>query len=170
MSVSARSKFEQFLRVPSSSDIQDHLQRLFDAAAGNCLEIGVRAGVSTSAILSGLEQHGGHLWSIDIDPDCGNRWPQHPQWTFICADSLKPLPVELPSHFTMALIDGDHAYESAISDLQTFAPLAAKVFVHDTDHIHYPGVRRAVEEFCKASNRSVVYHAGSMGMAEITCG
>ena len=51
------------------------------------LEIGVRMGVSTAAFLLGVEKSGGHVYSVDIDPRCGALYRDHPQWTFIHANS-----------------------------------------------------------------------------------
>jgi hypothetical protein len=77
-SLSARNAYEYHLK--NWSDIQDHLPRLYEAAKGNCMEIGVRSGVSTSALLAGIEAHGGHLYSFDIN-HC-DVFHGHPQWTF----------------------------------------------------------------------------------------
>ncbi len=150
------------------SDIQDHLPRLFEAARGNCLEIGVRSGVSTSALLAGIEEHGGHLWSVDIN-NCPAFYG-HPQWSFRRADTVNDFNVRelLAQEYEVLLVDGDHTYEGALSDLKHFGPLAKRIFVHDTNAPDFPGVKKAVEEFVKQANRKVTYHTGSYGMAEIT--
>ena len=158
--MSAREKYEYHLA--NWSDIQNHLPRLHEAARGVCLEIGVRAGVSTSALLSGIEEHGGHLYSLDIN-DCP-VFAGHPQWTFIQGDSAK---AKLDMEFEVAFIDGDHTHKGALCDLLKFGTRSKLIFVHDTDAPDYPGVKTAVEEFCKASQRKVTYHPGSFGMAEI---
>jgi SAM-dependent methyltransferase len=96
-----------------SGDMTAFLPYLRDHAAGRILEIGTRDGASTSAFLLGLEAHGGHLTSIDID-DCSGLW-QHPQWTFIKASSLA---MRFPDDsFDIALIDGNHSREAVIGDL-----------------------------------------------------
>ena len=133
------------------------------------MEIGVREGISTSAILAGIEENGGHLWSFDIN-DC-RVFDGHPDWTFTqantIADSAK-VRAAIPSDIQMLFVDGDHSYEGALSDLENFGPLARRIFVHDTDCPDtYPGVRKAVEEFISKSGRSVRWHSGSYGMAEI---
>jgi hypothetical protein len=149
------------------SDIQDHLPRLYAAAKGNCLEIGVRSGVSTSALLAGIEDHGGHLFSVDIN-DCP-AFHGHPQWTFRRADTVNDVTVRelLAKKYEVLLIDGDHTYEGALSDLKNFGPLAKRIFVHDSNAPDFPGVKKAVEEFVKQVKRKVTYHSGSYGMAEI---
>lgn len=133
-----------------------------------CVEIGVRGGMSTSALLAGIEKHGGHLWSFDIN-DCP-VFRGHPQWTFTQIDTVKQPKEALdcaPIFIKVAFIDGDHSYEGALSDIETFGSRAEIIFVHDTDAPDYPGVRKAVEDFCLRNNRKAVYHHGSYGMAEI---
>ena len=161
--LSARAKYEYHLA--HWSDMQDHLPRLYAAARGNCLEIGVRSGVSTSALLAGIEQRGGHLYSMDIN-DC-RVFDGHPDWTFMQLDSIVGK-AELPlKEWELAFIDGDHSYEGALSDLNRFGIRAKRIFVHDTDAPDFPDVRKAVEEFVKLTKRKVTYHSGSYGMAEI---
>lgn len=164
--MSAKDKYEFHLQ--NWSDIQDHLPRLFSAAKGNVLEIGVRSGVSTSALLAGIEEKFGHLYSVDID-HC-EVFLGHPRWTFYKADSIKQaefLQAILPDKLDVLFVDGDHTYFGALSDLMKFGPRAETIFVHDTDAPNFPGVRQAVEDFAKGTNRTVTYHSGSYGLAEI---
>jgi len=132
------------------------------------MEIGVRDGVSTAALLMGLEDHGGHLISIDI-ADC--RRFEHAQWSFHQLDSMKDHEVVkllLPEKLDLLFIDGDHEYESVISDLRNYGPRADIILLHDTDIPDvFPGVRRAVEKFCEETERPVTFYLGSHGMAEI---
>lgn len=165
--MSARPKYEYHLR--NWSDIQDHLPRLFEAAKGNCLEIGVRSGVSTSALLAGVEEHGGHLTSIDVN-DCSGVFAGHPQWKFYQNDTIKDVVFldVMCRKPDVLFVDGDHTYEGALSDLFNFGSEAKLIFVHDTDCPNtYPGVRQAVEKFCEETKRKFIYHHGSYGMAEI---
>lgn len=52
------------------SDINEHLPTLFDLAkqCGDIVEMGTRGGVSTTALLAGLQGSGGRLTLYDIDP------------------------------------------------------------------------------------------------------
>lgn len=50
----------------TESDIQHHLGLLFSLAKGNVLELGTRSGVSTAALLAGVERNGGFVYSVDI--------------------------------------------------------------------------------------------------------
>jgi hypothetical protein len=163
--LSAKTKYDYHLS--HWSDIQDHLPRLRAAARGNCLEIGVRSGCSTSALLAGIEEHGGHLYSVDIN-DC-QVFRGHPDWTFYCADSIKDEAIKklLANDYEVLFIDGDHTFEGAMSDLESFGPRAKRIFIHDVDAPDYPGVKLAVETFAKKTGRKVTYWPGSFGMAEI---
>jgi hypothetical protein len=132
------------------------------------MEIGVRSGVSTSALLAGIEAHGGHLYSFDLN-HC-DVFHGHQQWTFTQGDSIgeaDKIKQVIPSELDVLFVDGDHTYEGALADLNNFGPLAKRIFVHDTDAPDFPGVRRAVDEFAKHAKRQVTYHSGSYGMAEI---
>jgi len=102
-------------------DMKEYLPFIRDNAKGKCLEIGVRDGGSTSAFLLGLEKNGGHLTSIDL-ADCSGLW-EHPQWTFIQANTQTTPWGEILGHehehdvYDMALVDGDHSREGYLRDL-----------------------------------------------------
>jgi predicted O-methyltransferase YrrM len=120
-------------RSRTDQDMYEYSPFLREVARGNILEIGVNQGVSTSAFLLGLEdKQEGHLWSIDIDPDC-NRF-RHPRWTFMQGDS-KTIPVPQLA-LDVLFIDGDHRYDAVSSDLMRFAPLVKQgglILMHDVD-------------------------------------
>lgn len=150
------------------SDIQDHLPLLHHSARGNVLEIGVRGGASTSALLSGVEKHGGHLWSVDIN-NC--RIFDHPQWTFIQANSIKEkerILSAIPDDLEVLFVDGDHSYEGCLSDLLAFGPRAKTIFVHDCECPDtFPGVRQAFDEFASKWGKGSTVISGSYGMGVI---
>lgn len=130
------------------TDIHDHLPRLRDEAKGNILEIGVRFGASTAALLLGVEEKGGHLWSVDLE-DCG-IFQGHPQWTFMRFDSTRyadSIKMRLPKELDLLFIDGDHSYDGVTSDLENFGPMAKVVMAHDVSAVENPQVFRAIEHY-----------------------
>jgi predicted O-methyltransferase YrrM len=93
----------------------------------NILEIGVRRGTSTRALLAGLVERDrykfgdGHLHSLDII----NRSnvvvdaAQIPKWTFTLGDSHM---VEWNMPVDILFIDGDHSYSSVALDYAKYEP------------------------------------------------
>jgi Methyltransferase domain len=161
------------------SDIQDHLPRLKEAAKGNVLEIGVRTGISTAALLTGVKLNGGHVYSVDI-ADC-NVFPNDPDWTFRQFDSLntgrsqalKNLgfdPAFLNDSgiipFDMVLIDGNHSFNACLTDLKRYGALAPRIFLHDSD---MESVREAIDVFMDEHKDefSLTFYHGSNGLAEL---
>jgi len=123
-------------RKDQNQDMYDYSPFLRKNARGTILEIGVRGGVSTAAFLLGLEENGGHLFSVDINAECGQLY-DHPQWTFIHANSLTDkdrIGMEVNRRPDILFIDGDHRKASFLSDLNNYAPMVRKgglILVHD---------------------------------------
>ena len=156
----------------TQSDIQHHLPLLYSLARGNVVELGTRTGVSTAALLAGVEDRGGHVWSVDIDP-CGHLFEGHPQWTFRQGDSRYPTQLwnynEEPKGFVdFILIDTEHTVEMVSAELAAWADAVrpgGTICIHDTET--FPGVRRAITGFCDARGWSVTYVLPCNGMAVI---
>jgi len=162
----------------TQSDIQHHLPLLYSLAKGNVLELGTRTGVSTAALLAGVEARGGHVWSIDTDPRCQDVAAGHPQWTFVHASSTEPAIADafgavdpgLNNEIVldMLFIDTEHTYEQASAELALWAPhvkTGGHILLHDPET--FPGVRRAVTEFCAARGWPVTFVLPCNGMAVI---
>jgi cephalosporin hydroxylase len=148
------------------SDVKDHLPLLYRYSRGHVLELGVRGGVSTAALLAGVEERGGHLWSIDIDPDCRNIWARgHPQWTFIHGNSCEFV-AGGPDSFEVLFIDTSHTYEQTLCELELWGAKSMRIFLHDAND-DTPGVERAVTEWCARTRRSWRIRQGSHGLAII---
>lgn len=152
------------------SDVQTHLPTLYEAARGNVLELGVRAGVSTAALLAGVSDHGGHVWSVDRD-DCSPVFAGHPHWTFIQADSLEAEGV--PDVLDCLWIDTEHTETRTIAELRLWGARVQPggvILLHDTDDgSTYPGVRNAIELYCSERGLTPEYHEGSYGLGVIRC-
>lgn len=92
-------------------DLSAHLPLLRYLARGQVLEIRVRAGISTAALL-GVQENGGHVYSIDADPSCGGVYEGHQLWTFHghSRDDAQRILGLLP-RLGLLFIDGDHGWE-----------------------------------------------------------
>jgi predicted O-methyltransferase YrrM len=174
-------------RLAVWSDVQDCLERFYAETSGRpgvrVLELGVRAGNSTSALLAGAEASGGHVWSADINAPASEvpaEWFISGRWTFILSDSVTmPLPAGVT--FDVVFIDSSHAYEHTLAELRRFVPLVAPggtVLMHDTRYEpipwevggvpqpHFP-VARALDAFCAETGRSWTDHDAQFGLGEI---
>lgn len=154
------AEWERVRTTPS--DIVDHLPYMVDLVhqlnAQTVIELGVRHGTSTIAWLYGLEQTGGHLWSVDIDP--APDWLQHDRWTFLMGDDVSSAVVDImPSGADIVFIDTTHHYTDTKLELAYYRNLVRPggvIVCHDTEVARpwraprtdppYP-VKRAVEEF-----------------------
>jgi hypothetical protein len=149
------------------SDMQAHLPTLYEAARGNVLELGVRAGVSTAALLAGVSDHGGHVWSVDKD-DCSPVFGNHPHWTFVQADSLEA--AGIPDTLECLFIDTEHTKERTIAELRMWGPRAKVIMLHDTDDSSTaPGVRDAMAAYCAERGLTPEFMEGSYGLGVIRC-
>jgi predicted O-methyltransferase YrrM len=130
------------------------------------VELGTRTGVSTTALLAGVEARGGQVISVDIE-ECGHLF-QHPQWTFIGSDSRNS---ELPAGLApvdVLLIDTEHTYEICSAELALWTPHmrpGGVVLLHDPET--FPGVRRAITDFCARTGWGVTFVLPCNGMAII---
>lgn len=163
-------KYERLLGDPSLVvDTRTHLRYFRHVAAGNVLEIGVDVGNSTTAFLLGVSENGGHLYGIDINKKSETVFAGNKHWTFFHASSKAFVPVckhALPE-LDVLYIDGDHSYEGAAFDINTYGPMVKKgglILVHDVDHPDFPGVRRAFDEH--SAERKDTRH-GSWGLGVI---
>lgn len=163
-------------RLNSKGDLYIHLPRLYREAHGTVLELGVRGGNSTSALLAGVVKRGGHVYSVDIDSNCWGSVGLHPQWTFINADSLdvdKIRSVMLEATIDMLFIDTEHTYTRTMNELSTWGSVVkkgGKIFLHDTDDKEtFYGVRRAIIEYCLDHSKLFWLYPGSNGLGVIQC-
>ena len=154
----------RYAAAQRSGDMRDFVVWLREHARGNVMEIGVRDGASTSAFLSGVEEHGGHVYSIDVEP-CGNLFAGHPQWTFIQANStdLQAVIRQIPYQIDLLLIDGDHSRAGVLADFEyarqvraggliLFHDILPEVRPSECGDSSWPGddVKRVYAELCAA--------------------
>lgn len=154
------------------SDIQAHLVRLYNRSHGIVVELGVRHGVSTSALLAGVHMSGGDLFSIDLDPNCFQIFDGQPHWYFMCGDSVAEAANFHSAWVDLLFIDTEHTYEKTLAELQAWGPKmkpGGTIFLHDTDDGGtYPGVRRAMIEWC-GFEKQYWFYPESYGLGEIRC-
>jgi hypothetical protein len=166
-SLSGRMRYPQVRR--EWSDIRHHLPRLRHLARGTVLELGVRSGISTTALLAGVEDHGGTLWSVDIDPASAEVFAGHPDWRFVLADSRDTSALAaagLPNDLDVLFVDTIHTFEQVRDELAMWGdrvrPGGVIVF-HDTDL--FPEIRPAISAWCDQRRVPVLYLARSCGLA-----
>lgn len=164
--------FERYVQYANSqSDIQHHLPLLYALSSGNVVELGTRTGVSTAALLAGVERNGGHVWSVDVDPQSAQVAAGHPEWTFVQASStdlstVKALKKALPCD--LLLIDTLHTEDHVAAELSIWAQHVrpgGSICIHDTET--FPGVRVAAEAFCADKGWRVTFVRPCNGMAVI---
>ncbi len=162
------------------SDIYLHLPRLAEQVkrldAQHVIELGTRSGVSTVAFLHALEQTGGRLTSIDIDP--GPELTSD-RWTFIQGDDLDPEIVSTLEPADIVFIDTSHFYDQTVRELNTYRWLVkpgGQIICHDT-HLEHPigapsrpafPVRTAITEFCVENGFQWIEHRDCWGLGIIT--
>jgi len=106
------------------SDIQDHLLRLYDLTVKLSrekvvVELGVRWGDSTTALLAAVNDSGGHLYSVDLLPPSGGATAYlqtEPNWTFILGDDLNVVET-WDKAIDHLFIDTAHTFEHTLSEL-----------------------------------------------------
>jgi len=149
-----------------------HAEWLTSVAKGEILEIGVRTGISTAALLLGVEAQGGHVYSVDINPACKNPITSNPHWTFIVADSKNVALVtgQVPSALDILFVDGDHTYEGTLADLNNyggFVKPGGKIICHDVLSGYDPGVRKAFDEYVEKTGYVAEIFASWIGLGWI---
>jgi predicted O-methyltransferase YrrM len=120
------------------SDIREQMPVLYAWArnAAKVIELGVRSGNSTSALLAGLEGRG-ELWSVDISPpDVPAYWHSLPNWHLMVADDQSPEAVAFcPQGADVLFIDTSHYYQHTMAELKLYVPKVRPggvVLMHDT--------------------------------------
>jgi predicted O-methyltransferase YrrM len=149
-------------------DMAPHIATLTRLARGAqvIVELGVRGGVSTWAMLDGLPSTG-TLYSVDI-VDCvvPPRVSADPRWTFIVGDDMDPaVQAQLPAAADLVFIDTSHEYEHTVAELAWALTLTpARIVMHD---YVMADVLRAGTEFCAREGWRVVANEMPYGLATL---
>lgn len=135
-------------------------------AARTVVEFGVRGGVSTWGILSGLPEDG-ELWSVDIT-DCvvPPAVSTDPRWHFIVGDDMDPeVQRRLPDRADLVFIDTSHEYEQTVAELAyalTLEPV--RIVMHD---YVMPPVAKAGTEFLERTGWRLIENELPYGLATL---
>ena len=174
-----------YMSWAAGSDIGLHLPYLHQRAetAKVAVELGVRSGCSTAALLAGLYDSGGHLWSVDIDPPGppGNEFLGLDRWTFIQGDDMDAKVIEqIPDELDLLFIDSSHRYTHTLAELKTYGhrvTTGGVILLHDTELEVAPGsvqeedrgfpVRRAVQDWCRSRFLTPEWREGCYGLGVI---
>ena len=122
------------------SDISDHLPFLLNCATARpvIVELGVRTGRSTSALLLGAHWSKGHVWSVDVNPpDVPLLWHQDPRWSFAQCDSISAQALAFaPPEIDLLFVDTSHDYLTTLAELSAWMPRVKRnggiALFHDT--------------------------------------
>jgi len=145
--------------VALGADTSDCVQILYDHAVKTLnirvLELGVRGGVSTLALLLAAKKVNGHLWSIDINPCVAAVKTVYDNglsdfWTFMQGDDRKLLRQTKFNPMDLIFIDTSHEFEHTLFELTICDNILSKngvMLLHDTNVAIYPGVMQAVNLF-----------------------
>jgi O-methyltransferase len=144
------------MRSPQSADINQQLTTLAllvtEFGLRQIVELGVRQGHSTVALLEAAEAVGGWVWSIDIEPCRKARQAiagmgLADRWTFLQRNALAIEEAEIPRPIDLLLIDTLPLYSQALAELRKFMPYlraGSWIALHET--VSSPGVSQALGE------------------------
>lgn len=152
-------------------NIHEHLPTLRELARGVVLELGSRDGTSTGVLLEGVVEHGGEVWSVDIDPQYADAWRGHPRWHFGACDSCNVPALReagLPEQLDVVFIDSDHTYDRTRNELDAWLPRVRPggvVILHDTES--FPDVKKALLEVVRERGLKVELKTNCNGLGII---
>jgi predicted O-methyltransferase YrrM len=182
MTVTSGVRHQDYLdRLAAWSDIQGHIEFLYDTACGYgspvVIELGVRSGVSTAAFLAAAERSGGVVWSCDTAAaDVPPAWRLDVAWRFVCGDDLDPaVSSALPPWCDVLFIDTTHDHDQTLAELTLYMPRlrpGGTAVLHDTcwaeDGLEPDrGVATALDAWCASNGGTWENRPGSYGMGVI---
>lgn len=173
-------------RTEHESDIRGHLSWIHRRAAQpgravNVIELGVRGGNSTAALLAAVQLNPNSVMvSVDIeDPVTPVHWAWHPQWTFLLGDDTDPAVFAAVTSRVLAadllFIDTSHTYDHTLAELRLYGPLVRPggvILLHDTlttvlGEEGWP-VTRAISAWTRETGHLWVNRTGYHGLGVIT--
>lgn len=144
-------------RSAIESDISLHLIHLYELTADIhdpdkvVVELGVRRGESTTALLAAVNDTGGRLISVDIT-ECRQtrcRLKGEPNWVFVHGDDME-LIKKWDKPIDHLFIDTSHTFDHTLMELREWGRWVKDygiISLHDTNAPNYPMVMSAVEKY-----------------------
>lgn len=150
-----------------------------------CVEIGVREGVTTMALLHAMRETGGQLISLECDPDAAamaTRFVEQAErqaWWRLVVERSERFAADCPTPIDLLWIDGDHSEEQVRMDVAGYAPkVRVNGFIAFHDYFSDPGCLAApvsggfpsgvsvvVEELRATGNYEVIVYPWAFGLA-----
>ena len=153
-------------RCRRDTDVAAHLGILYAWGLRSpvMVELGVRAGNSTCALLAAAARSGGHLWSIDLEPpDTPRWWRDLDCWTLITGHD-RDVTHLVPDVIDLLFIDTSHLAADTTAELTLYGTRVREggvILLHDAE---LPGVHGPVAEWY---GRDWTYHMRDHGLAVI---
>jgi predicted O-methyltransferase YrrM len=160
-------------RASIYSDMQHHLVRLYSLTVKLpkekvVVELGVRWGDSTTALLAAVNDSGGHLYSVDLLPPSGGAavyLDTEPNWTFILGDDMEVVK-NWNKPIDHLFIDTTHRFEHTLSELREWGKwvkVEGIITLHDlyayVDNEVPTEVIPAIEKFMEENPQKYIFTA-----------
>jgi predicted O-methyltransferase YrrM len=147
------------MRAPPS-DTSHHLPTLSllvtEFGLRNVVELGVRTGVSTLALLEAAAAQGGSVLSVDVEPCAEARERVDDaglgeRWRFVQMSDLDMPDEGIPDPIDLLFVDTTHLYDHTLAELEKYgARLRAGSWVALHDYTSCDGVTRAVRDWIRS--------------------
>lgn len=134
-----------------------------------CMEIGVRHGVTTMALLHAMREVAGRLISLEIDADFASVAQERVQeaklshWWELHVTDCNDFAAGFSTPLDLLWIDGDHHLEQARSDVANYAAKVKPggyVLMHDTYNALELGVPVVIAEMRQSGRYEIVTQIG----------
>lgn len=142
------------------SDIQHHLLRLYDLTVKLpnekvVVELGVRWGNSTTALLAAVNDSGGHLYSVDILDASGGAATYketEPNWTFFLGDDMEVVKT-WDKPIDHLFIDTSHKFEHTLSELREWGKWVKPEGIITLHDVSNNEVMSAINKFMEENSK-----------------
>lgn len=165
--------YRESLEIPGN----EYLPHIVDVAevsmSSKAIEIGVRSGYGSIALLHAMSHENGTL--VSIDSNITKLSVESDRWTSIKGDTLDPSVIAQLHHADLVLISDEYGAERTLEILETYRHLVTSGGTivcrgADTDTVQgdtdWP-IRRAVEQFCDKYQYTFTAVSGKIGLAFI---